>query len=153
MGGRGWGGCTFQAYTTPVDALLPQQQLVRDAAETPFAEAAALKPRDEGSSDTFLSWFNYQRLFQFNTWGHLALIAAFVLFQLVPFIISTVFSIVRAVSGIPVQPTKSPDDTNSKTFQQAIADGDIAVRTFMLLMHWPCTNHLPYSWQLNDVVR
>jgi hypothetical protein len=79
-----------------------------------------------------MDWFNYQRLFQFNTWGQLALLAAFVLFQFVPFVISTIFSLLRAISGMPARPTSSPDDIHSKTFQQALADGDIRVRGCIL---------------------
>lgn len=99
------------------------------AADTSFAEEAALKPREDGSSDDFMTWFNFQRLFQFNTWGHLALVISFVVFQLVPFILATVFSFLRAISGVPTRPTEAADDAVSKTFQQALSDGDISVRS------------------------
>lgn len=104
-------------------------------AEPPFADAAALQPRGEGTSDDFLSWFNYQRLFQINTWGHLALVAAFVAFQLVPYLVSTAFKIMRAVSGVGSRPASNPDGAAEKTFQDALKDGDIAVRTCIDLMH------------------
>ena len=91
-------------------------------------------PREDGSSDDFMTWFNFQRLFQFNTWGHLALIISFVIFQLVPFILATVFSFLRAISGVPTRPTEAADDAVSKTFQQALSDGDISVRRSILIL-------------------
>jgi hypothetical protein len=105
------------------------------SADLPYAEAAALMKGDgQGSTADFFVWFNYPRLFQFNTWGHLALLAAFVLFQLVPFLFSTVFSIMHVISGVSSSPICSTDAARNKPFAEALAEGNISVRTCMLAM-------------------
>jgi hypothetical protein len=96
-------------------------------ADTPFAELATLKPRTEGSSQDFLTWFNYQRIFQFNTWGHLALVAAFLVFELVPTVVGTLLKILRLLLGGGAKAVACTEE-DGKTFQQALEDGAIRVR-------------------------
>lgn len=88
---------------------------------------AALAPRTEGSSQSFFTWFNYKRMFQFNTWGHLVLIALFLALELIPALLGSLIKILRLLLGTKCKAAVLSLDEGGKTFQQAIEDGTIRV--------------------------
>eukprot|EP00892_Ulva_mutabilis_P009410 jgi/Ulvmu1/6841/UM031_0046.1 len=99
------------------------------------AEKAALSSGADGSSESFVTWFRYERIFQVATWGHCALLLGFVLREAVPATLGSVLKILKLAAGLrPSAQDLVPVDADMP-FMDAIQTGTMRGMTSYNVAH------------------
>lgn len=93
-----------------------------------FAELAALKSGADDASDSFVAWFQWQRVFQVNTWGHVALGALLIVVDALPILLAFLRKLGRLFSGTRTPVGELPTPCTPLTFVQAATAGVFQVR-------------------------
>ena len=104
-------------------------------------DAIGASGTDGRSSETFLEWFQWRRVFVVTTWCHLALVAIFIVLELLPRVWKVVRKFARLFRGRRTRVGDLPPAETPLTFEDAMNAGKFKVRWIAVLVHY-CSLHV-----------